>query len=113
MPIIEDYAFGRIRIDGQDYTRDVIILPDRVYGPWWRTEGHDLIPADLDPVREVLPPQLVVGTGYYGRMAVPDATLRTLGEWGLTVEALPTPQAVERLRGQPSDDWAAALHLTC
>lgn len=113
MPAIEDYEFGRIRIDGREYTRDVIVLPDRVYGPWWRADGHDLIPADLDPVRAELPPRLVVGTGYHGRMAVPEATLRTLQERGIDVEALPTPEAVARLREQPAAGWAAALHLTC
>lgn len=115
MPIIEDYAFGRIRIDGVDHQRDVIVLPERVYGPWWRAEGHELIPADLAPVRGELPGRLVVGTGSYGRMVVPQATLHTLSEWGIGVETLPTPQAVERLRGESAGlgGWAAALHLTC
>jgi hypothetical protein len=113
MLAIEDYQFGRIRIGGREYTRDVIILPDRVFGPWWRADGHVLIPADLDPVRAELPQKLLVGTGYHGRMTVPDATVRTLGESGITVEALPTPEAVERLQSRPQPDQAAALHLTC
>jgi hypothetical protein len=32
VPQIESYRFGRIVVDGQVHTRDVIILPHRVIG---------------------------------------------------------------------------------
>jgi hypothetical protein len=43
-PKIDSYKFGRIVIDGQAYSRDVIILPDRVIRDWWRDSGHILHP---------------------------------------------------------------------
>ncbi|OQY18037.1 MAG: hypothetical protein B6I35_13630 [Anaerolineaceae bacterium 4572_32.2] len=44
---IESYRFGRIIIDGQTHSKDVIILPDRVIENWWRQEGHALHLDDL------------------------------------------------------------------
>ena len=70
MPRIEGYRFGRVVIDGDEQTRDVIVLPDRVLMDWWRADGHRLVLADLDDVVEELPEHLVVGTGAYGRCAL-------------------------------------------
>src|SRR5439155_5489531 len=39
MARLERYSFGRILVDGQEHTRDVIVLPGRVVGDWWRREG--------------------------------------------------------------------------
>ena len=75
---IDAYAFGEIRIDGTPYRSDVIIWPDRVKCPWWRGQGHVLAADDLAEVLAVPPRLLVIGTGYYGRMAVPRETLAAL-----------------------------------
>jgi len=112
---IEDYAFGRIRIDGREYTDDVIIYPDHVHSPWWRAKGHELATADLDDILAAPPKVLVIGTGYYGRMKVPEETLAALQGRGIEVHVLPTCEAVaafNRLAGE-SAAVAAALHLTC
>jgi len=44
------YDFGKITVDGAAFTRDVIIGPGGVDSPWWRQEGHNLVPQDLDAV---------------------------------------------------------------
>jgi hypothetical protein len=36
---LEDYSFGRIVVDGEEQTRDLIVTPDRVVTNWWRREG--------------------------------------------------------------------------
>jgi pimeloyl-ACP methyl ester carboxylesterase len=54
MPRIEGYRFGRIVVDGEEQTRDVIVLPDRVVTNWWRADGHKLVLADLEAVLEEL-----------------------------------------------------------
>ncbi len=33
---ISDYSFGNITINGETYTKDVIIYPDRIFSLWWR-----------------------------------------------------------------------------
>jgi hypothetical protein len=68
MPRLEDYRFGRLIVDGEEQTRDMIVLPKRVVTDWWRANGHRLIMDDLEDVRAELPEQLVVGTGAYGQM---------------------------------------------
>ena len=47
---IDKYNFGSITINGKEYTKDVIIFPDRVSAPWWREEGHNLSLKDLKEV---------------------------------------------------------------
>jgi hypothetical protein len=113
MPRIEGYRFGRIVVDGEEQTRDVIVLPDRTVTNWWRAEGHELALADLDDVVEELPEVLVVGTGAYGRMRPDPETLEQLRQRGIEVEALRTGDAVRRYGELDPRRTAAALHLTC
>lgn len=63
--LIDSYEFGRIAVDGKNYTSDVIIFPDKVLDGWWRKNGHSLHLQDLKKVLEAEPkPEvLVVGTG--------------------------------------------------
>ena len=113
MARIDHYEFGRIMIDGRQETKDLIVLPDRVVRNWWRRDGHALVLDDLIEVLDELPAHLVVGTGADGRMRPDPDTIRQLQERGVTVEALPTGQAVRRLGELDPARTAAALHLTC
>jgi hypothetical protein len=113
MARIDQYEFGRIVIDGREETRDLIILPDRVVRNWWRQQGHALVVDDLREVWDELPSRLVVGTGADGRMRLEPGTIQQLRERGVTVETLPTGQAVRRFGELDPASTAAALHLTC
>jgi hypothetical protein len=113
MSRIEGYRFGRLVVDGEEQTRDVIVLPDRVLTNWWRAEGHRLAIADLGDVIDELPDRLVVGTGAYEQMRLDPEVLDRLRERGVEVEALPTEAAVRRYGELDSARTAAALHLTC
>ena len=113
MARIDHDEFGRIVADGRQETNDLIILPDRVVRNWWRRDGHTLVLDDLGEVLEELPSHLVVGTGADGRMRPDPDTVRQLQERGVTVEALPTGQAVRRFGELDPACAAAALHLTC
>jgi hypothetical protein len=113
MARLEGYRFGRIVVDGQEHTRDLIVLPGRVVANWWRKDGHALVPEDLAGVLEELPERLVIGTGAAGRMRPDPAVLRLLRERGVEVEVLPTEQAVRRYGELDPARTAAALHLTC
>jgi hypothetical protein len=113
MARIDHYEFGQIIIDGRQETRDLIILPDRVVRNWWRHDGHALVADDLAEVLDELPAHLVVGTGADGRMRPDPDTIQQLQDRGVTVEALPTSQAVRRFGELDPAGTAAALHLTC
>lgn len=113
-PKIDRYQFGRITIDGREYTHDVIIYPDWVDCRWWREEGHSLSPADLAGVLQAPPEVLVIGQGSAARMEVPAETWRRLQEAGIEVIAEPTGRACETYnRLRQKHRVAAALHLTC
>ena len=113
---IEAYSFGRVTVDGVEHTRDLIVLPDRVVGDWWRRDGHSLILADLAAVTDDLPDRLVVGCGAHGRLHPDPAVAGELAERRVRMEALPTAEAVARYGELAADNpaaVAAALHLTC
>jgi hypothetical protein len=113
MTRIEGYRFGHVVVDGEEQTRDVIVLPERVLTDWWRADGHRLVLADLDDVLEELPERLLVGTGAYGQLRPDPEVLEQLRQRGVEVEALPTDEAVRRYRELDPRRTAAALHLTC
>src|SRR5215216_4156939 len=113
MARIEGYRFGHVVVDGEEQTRDLIVLPDRVLTDWWRADGHRLVLADLDDVVEELPEHLVVGTGAYAQMRPDSEALNELWQRGVEVEALPTEEAVRRYGELDPRRTAAALHLTC
>ena len=112
--MIEEYQFGRIVIDGCEYRRDVIILPESIKADWWRLEGHLLQVADLQDVLAAAPDVLIVGTGNSGVMQVADEVRQRLAAEGIELHALRTPLACEEYnRRLGRGDVAAALHLTC
>ncbi len=112
---IDSYEFGSITIDGKMYTSDVVIYPGRVDAAWWRKEGHRLQPADLADVVNARPGIVVVGTGYAGVMAVPEATKNFLTSKGIDVRVARTGKAVDTFNTLQGGNKVviAALHITC
>jgi hypothetical protein len=112
---IAAYRFGRIEIDDQTYTSDVIITPERVLDSWWRKEGHRLAIADLADVVAARPDVLVIGTGYFGRMSISDETRQYLEAHGIQVHEARTRQAVQEFNRlqKERNRVVGALHLTC
>jgi hypothetical protein len=113
MARLRDYSFGSIQVDGEEHTRDLIVLPERVVTDWWRRDGHSLAMEDLDEVIEELPERLILGCGAHGRLQPPPAVLEELRARGVEVEAMPTADAVRRYGELDPGRTAAALHLTC
>lgn len=109
------YQFGRIEIDSREYRADVVVTANGVRDNWRRRQGHNLEAGDLDCVMEVDPEILIIGSGYYGRMKVAQATCSFLESTGMRVEVMRTAAAVARFNelARESVRTAAALHLTC
>jgi hypothetical protein len=113
-PQINSYSFGNIVIDGEVHKKDVIILPEKVIGGWWRKEGHLLQLADLVEVLEAKPDILVVGMGSIGQMRVSSEVKEAMRSAGIQVISLPTREACrEYNQHSQTKNVAAALHLTC
>jgi len=101
-------------VDGQTHTHDVILLPDRVVANWWRKQGHRLEVTDLQEVLNAAPEVLVVGTGAYGAMKVPQETKDALEAAGIELRTAHTGDAwhvYNDLREQRRT--AGVFHLTC
>jgi hypothetical protein len=113
VPAITGYSFGRVEVDGREHTRDVIVLPDRVFADWWRRDGHSLVIEDLEEVLDDLPERLIVGCGAHGRLHPDPSVVEALRRRGVKMEALPTGEAVQRYGELDPVRTAAALHLTC
>lgn len=113
MARLEDYSFGHVVADGEPHSRDLIVLPGRVVGNWWRKDGHSLVMDDLRDVVDELPERLVVGAGAHGRLRPDPAVIEELDRRGVEVEVLPTDEAVRRYNELDEHRAAAALHLTC
>jgi len=113
--MIDSYGFGRIVIDGKQYTSDVIIFPNRVMGDWWRKEGHRLHVNDLDEALKEKVEVLIVGTGYSGLMKVPAETKEFMKNKGIELIIQPTREACKTYNTliKSGKTVIAALHLTC
>ncbi len=70
---------------------------------------------DLTDILAAEPDVLVIGTGSYGRMRVPEDTRRDLEARGIEVRAARTGDAVEEFNRLQSKyaRVVAALYLTC
>ena len=113
--MIDSYSFGRVVIDGQTYTNDVVILRDRGVNNRWRKEGHHLDLEDLHTVFTENPEILVIDTGRWGLMKIPVETQEHIASMDLELVAQRTKEACEtynRLK-KSSRDVVAALHFTC
>jgi hypothetical protein len=112
--LITHYSFGNITVNGETYTKDVIIYPEHVYSPWWRKEGHLLQTPDLSEVVNAGVATLIIGTGLYGAMQVPEKILDYLKSKNIEAHVENTKEAV-RLYNEISakSPAIAALHLTC
>jgi hypothetical protein len=113
MARLEDYSFGRVVVDGEEQTRDLIVVPGRVVTGWWRRDGHSLVMEDLAEVEDELPERLIVGCGAHGRLQPDPAVIEELERRGIDVEVLHTGEAVRRYAESDERRTAAALHLTC
>jgi len=110
---IEEYNFGKIKIDGREYDHDVIISGEEV-DSWWRKESHWVGIEDVKKIVEKNPKTVVFGTGYSGVAKVGQETKEYLEKLGIQVIIEPTKKACgiyNKLLGK--SDVVAALHLTC
>lgn len=111
--MIDSYSFGRIVIDGKEYTNDVIIFPDHIKSKWWRLEGHKLQLADLKEVLDSKPKTLIVGTGHDGVMGVQQEVRDLCEKRGIELIEARTAEAVRRYNKLAGPGVVGAFHLTC
>jgi hypothetical protein len=114
LPMIDQFEFGTIVIDGQSYESDVIIFPDGAVEQWQHKDEHVLRPRDVDKIIRAEPEAVIIGLGTVGNLRVRPKVEKRFQEGGIEVMAYRTNKACEtykELRGQRR--VAAILHITC
>jgi len=113
--MVEHYEFGKIKIDGKEYERDVLILKDGSVKDWWRIEGHKLSLKDIDLLIKERPQAIVIGTGEGGVMEVGIEIVKAVINRGIDIVVEKTPVAVEKYNTLLKEGVvvSAGFHLTC
>ena len=112
---IESYRFGHMRLDGKDYDHDLIVLQNRIITPWWRSERHSLCMEDLKDVISNKPEILIIGTGAYGVLKVPEEILSTIQKLNIRCLSMITFKAYKLFNeyNRERKNVVGAFHLTC
>ena len=114
MNIVDSYQFGLIVVNGESYTSDVVIFPDRVKDNWRRKTSHQLHLDELSEAIAEVPEVLIVGTGAAGLVKVLPEVKQSLEALGIKLIAQPTNEACQMYNQLcQSQRVVAALHLTC
>jgi hypothetical protein len=113
--MIDEISFGVIIIDGKTYTSDLIIYPDGgVKDQWWRKNGHQLSPTDIESLIQTKPDVIIAGMGANGLMK-PEPELETfLQKNNIALIAEPNDKAIQSFNTLlESKKVGACFHLTC
>ena len=112
----EDFAFGRIQVDGTVYDYDLVIdhgkIQKRKKRPskkYRESFGHTPLSVEEDIPWNC--GQLVIGTGM-GALPVMNEVRQEARRRGVKLVIRPTGKAIQLLNEQPKDT-NAILHLTC
>ena len=115
--LIDFYDFGRIKIDGKFYEKDVIIFLDRVFSPWIKKTGHYIDVEELLSIPDLLkdnPELVIIGTGYDGVTKVDSSAENFLKSTGIEVIIQKTIEAWKTYNEMSKNKKVVALfHLTC
>ena len=114
MDRIGSYKFVSIVIDGRQYNSDVVIFAGRIKEDWRRKTGHTLHIDDISEAISEKPEILILGTGIFGRVKVPQELAKTVAQSGIKLIARPTKEACKLYNRYYGKKKAiAVLHLTC
>lgn len=114
--MIEAYSFGRIKIKGKLYTRDIqinsqgSILPD-----WQRQKGHIVEKEDVINILDSDTSLLILGKGQPGMMKASENLKKHLENNQIKLVEKPSLQAAELVNQlvKEKKSFAAGFHLTC
>ncbi len=112
--MIESYTFGNIKINGKQYSSDVIIYPDRVKANWRREQGHSVSVNDIEEIIAYSPEVIIFGKGSPGQMDVPAKIKDYINSKNIGLIIEDTKKACEIFNKLcQTKNAVAALHLTC
>jgi hypothetical protein len=111
---IDSFRSGEIIIEGKRYNSDVIVFPHCVKSDWWRKNGHQVYPEDIEEAVREKPELLVLGVGEQEMMRVLPETKSYLEEQGIEFIIQSTGKACQTYNQFCSSrKVVGAFHLTC
>jgi hypothetical protein len=115
---VDEFAFGHIRIDGDTYEHDVVLVRGKVNkrrkkpSKRFRDQfGHT--PLSLHEDIPWACERLIIGTGMYGNLPVMDDVKREAERRGVELIIRPTALAIEEVNAAERRRTNAILHVTC
>jgi hypothetical protein len=113
--MIEHYSFGRMTINGREFTDDVLICRGILISPWWRKKGHVVQVKDLEPILDQKPEVIILGQGQPGQMKAAQELQDHLQAMGIELIQKPTQEAVKEFHSRLERDEhvCGGFHLTC
>lgn len=120
---IKTPEFGKIIVDGKEYTSDIVILPGKIikrkkqiskekHGTSHKFSQEELETylGKVDPLGIDL---LVVGTGQYGRLSLLPGAREVLEKKGIKLVELKTPEATQYYQKENRNSTIGIFHITC
>ncbi|HHJ13339.1 MAG TPA: hypothetical protein ENJ79_03050 [Gammaproteobacteria bacterium] len=90
--LIRAYEKGRLTINEESYAGSLILTPDRLIPDWRPQTVAELAAADFEPLMELRPGLVILGTGA-SQIFPPPALYAGLLDKGIGVEIMNTPAA--------------------
>ena len=114
--MIEDYRFGKIKINGRSYDYDISLDWQGNVFPWQRKESHLFRLEEIKEKIENLKPEIVIlGTGAYGMAKVSPETRNYLENSQMAFFIGKTGEGVKLFNEKLKEGKKvlAFFHLTC
>lgn len=113
--MIDSYSFGKIVIDGVEYSSDLKIIKGKVIPNWLRKSGHRVEIGDVEDIFKEKPGILVLGKGKPGLMKPAESFKKKIKENGIELIVEGTSKAIRTYNRlyREGRDVAAGFHLTC
>jgi hypothetical protein len=112
--MIEHYKFGEFIIDGKEYRSNVVLLGIEARGGRY-LPGHQLKIDDFLPLVAYKPDVIIIGTGAYGSVKVPNEIRNYIEKRGIKLIIEKTGDACRTYNSliKEGKKVAAFLHDTC
>jgi len=113
--MIEEYAFGKIVVNGVTYTNDIKIIQGNVVPEWWRRSGHLVEVDDIKDILKSKPDILIIGKGDPGQMKTAASLRKFLKNNGIELIEEKTSKAIgmfNRLQ-KKGENVSVGLHISC
>lgn len=112
--MIDNYTFGKFVIKGKEYDSNVVLLGKTVQKAR-HLPSHELKIDDFIPLIDYKPEYLIIGTGAYGAVKVPQEIVDFIGKKGIKLIIQKTGEACQTYNAllEEGKKVAVFLHNTC